>query len=413
MKRYTGHLLYLAGLVGLAGCEPALPTPAPPATPKVSVSRPVADKLPDYAEFTGRTDAVSTVEVRARVTGYLVKVLFKDGDIVKQNDPLYEIDPRLFQDDLDRAKGEVERCDARKKLLKIQVDRYSGLVAKGVNPQEQLDELLGQQAENIGSLKSVEAQAAHAALNLGFTRVTVPITDTPPLTGQSEFRIDRTLVTPGNLVTADTTVMTKLVSIDPMYAYFDVDEPTMLRVQKMIREGIIQSRSGQKKVDVLMGLADDVERKFPLRGTLDFVSSTLDPQTGTISVRGVFPNPYKVPGQPPVLTPGLFVRVRLHIGPPRPLLLITERAIGTDQGQKFVYVVDEGNKVGYRSVRLGQMHRGLQAIEEGLRPEDRVVVNGLQRVRPGLEVQPDEVNMLSLAGPEEGLPPRRKDAKGK
>jgi RND family efflux transporter MFP subunit len=412
MKRYAGHIFYLAGLLGLVGCEPALPTPAPPATPKVSISRPVAREVREYAEYTGRTDAVSTVEVRARVTGYLIKVLFKDGDIVKQNELLYEIDPRPFQDDLDRAKGEVERDEARKKLLKIQVDRYSGLVAKGVNPQEELDQLLGQQAENIGSLKSAQAQAAHAALNLEFTRVIAPTTVTPPLTAQSEFRIDRTLVTPGNLVTADTTVMTKLVSIDPMYAYFDVDEPTVLRVQKMIREGVIPSKSG-RNVEVLMGLADDLQRKFPLRGTLDFVSNTVDPQTGTIVVRGVFSNPYKMPGQPAVLTPGLFVRVRLHMGPPHPTLLVNERAIGTDQGQKFVYVVDQENKVCYRPVKLGQMFDGLQAIEEGLKPGDRVVVNGLQRVRPGIGVQPDEVDMLSLVGPGGEITQRRKDAKGK
>jgi RND family efflux transporter MFP subunit len=377
----------------------------------VSISRPVAREVREYAEYTGRTDAVSTVEVRARVTGYLVKVLFKDGDVVKQDDPLYEIDPRPFQDDLARAKGEVERCEARKKLLKIKVERYGGLVAKGVNPQEELDQYLAQQAENIGSLKSSEAQVERAALNLAFTKVAVPTTDTPPLTRESEFRIDRTLVTPGNMVTADTTVLTKLVSIDPMYAYFDVDEPTVLRVQKMIREGMIQARSGQK-VEVVMGLADDLARRFPLRGTLDFVSSTVDPQTGTISVRGVFPNPYKKPAQPPMLTPGLFVRVRLHLGPPHDALLVTERAIGTDQGQKFVYVVDEANKVGYRPVRLGQMFDGLQAIEEGLKPDDRVVVNGLQRVRPGIEVQPEEVDMLSLAGPG-GLTQRRQDAKEK
>ncbi len=412
MKRYAGHVFYLAGLVGLAGCEPALPTPAPPATPKVSVSRPIAREVPDYAEYTGRTDAVSTVEVRARVTGYLVKVLFKDGDVVKQNDPLYEIDPRPFEDDLARAKGEVERCEARKKLLKIQVERYGGLVAKGVNPQEELDQYLAQQAENIGTLKSSEAQAARAALNLEFTKVTAPTTNTPPLTPKSEFRIDRTLVTPGNMVTADTTVLTKLVSIDPMYAYFDIDEPTVLRVQKMIREGVIKSPYGEKKVEVLMGLADDLDRKFPLRGPLDFVSNTVDPQTGTISVRGVFANPYKVPGRPPVLTPGLFVRVRLNLGLPHPALLVTERAIGTDQGQKFVYVVDEGNKIGYRPVRLGQMHDGLLAIEEGLKPGDRVVVIGLQRVRPGIEVQPEQVDMRSLAGSAD-VTPRREDAKGK
>ena len=159
-------------------------------------------------------------------------------------------------------------------------------------------------------------------------------------------------------------------------------------------------------------MADDVERRYPLRGTLDFVSNTVDPQTGTIVVRGVFPNPYR-PDRPPMLTPGLFVRVRLHLGPPHHALLVNERAIGTDQGQKFVYVVDQENKVSYRPVRLGQVFDGLQAIEEGLKPDDRLVVNGLQRVRPGIGVEPEQVDMLSLVGSGEGGTQRREGAKKK
>jgi RND family efflux transporter MFP subunit len=146
-------------------------------------------------------------------------------------------------------------------------------------------------------------------------------------------------------------------------------------------------------------LADDVQRRFPLRGTLDFVNNTVDPQTGTLQVRGVLPNPYK-PGVPPVLVPGLFVRVRLTIGLPHKVLLITERAIGTDQGQKYVYIIDKDNQVVYRRVKLGMLFDGLQAIEEGLEPGDRVVVNGLQRIQPGVKVETEEVNMATLAGPE-------------
>ena len=388
MRRRLDRALVLFVCLGVAGCEPVLPTPAPPATPKVTVSLPVAREVRDYADFTGRTDAVSTVDIRARVTGYLDKVKFKDGAIVKKDDLLYEIDPRPFQDDLDRAKGEIERLEGSKKLFAIQVERYRGLAAKGAASQQDLDQYIAQQAENIGALKSAQAQAAHALLNLNFCKVTAPIAG----------KIDRTLIMPGNLVNADSTLLTTIVSIDPMYAYFDIDEPTVLRVQKMIRDGVIPSHN-IRQVEVVMGLADDVQRKFPIHGTLDFVSNKLDAQTGTMTVRGVFANPFKEGVSPPLLTPGLFVRVRLRMGPAHQTLLVTERAIGTDQGQKYVYVVDERNKVSYRQVTLGQGFDGLQAIEEGLKAGDRVVVNGLQRIRPEIEVQPEKVDMLSLAGP--------------
>jgi multidrug efflux pump subunit AcrA (membrane-fusion protein) len=181
-----------------------------------------------------------------------------------------------------------------------------------------------------------------------------------------------------------------------MYAFFNVEEPTVLRIQKMVREGLIKTKN-HREIHVEMGLADDTARKFPLHGLLDFVNNTVDPQTGTLQVRGTFVNPYKFPGPPPVLAPGLFVRVRLAMGPAHPALLLTEQAIGTDQGQKFVYVVDAANQVGYRRVTLGQTFDGLQAIEEGLEANERVVVNGLQRVRPGLTVEAVQVDMAGLA----------------
>jgi RND family efflux transporter MFP subunit len=354
--------------------------------PQVTASRPLSRTVTDYEDFTGRTDAVSTVDIRARVTGYLVKVHFKDGDIVEKDALLYEIDPRPFQADLDRANGEVERLEAEQKLLVIQVDRYRKLATTGAGSQQDLDEYLAKQAENVGALKAAKAQVAQATLNLGFTRIAAPLTG----------KISRTLLTAGNLVNADNTLLTTIMSIDPMYAYFDIEEPTLLKVRTLIRKGVIQSKDTHD-VEVRMGLADDPERKFPLRGTLDFVNNTVDPQTGTIAVRGVFPNPYELRGLPPVLTPGLFARVRLPLGPPHQVLLITERAIGTDQGQKFVYVLDEANKAVYRGVATGQMFDGLLAIEEGLKPQDRIVVNGLQRIRSGIQVQADLVDMAILA----------------
>jgi RND family efflux transporter MFP subunit len=280
----------------------------------------------------------------------------------------------------------VERLEAQKKLYNIQVDRYSKLAAKGAASKQDLDQYLAQQAENVGALKSARADVERAELNLGFTRITAPISG----------KISRTLLTVGNLVNADVTLLTTIMSIDPMYAYFSVEEPVLLEIRKLIREGIIKTRDIES-VDVKMGLADDVERRFPLRGTLDFVNNTVDPQTGTILVRGVFANPFKAPEHTPVLVPGLFVRVRLETGMPHQVLLVTERAIGTDQSEKFVYIVGKDNIVAYRRVKLGLLFDGLQAIEEGLQAGDRVVVNGLQRIRPKIEVQTQQVEMSSLA----------------
>lgn len=381
MHDFGNRWLCLLSVVVLVGCGQTPPPLKAPAVPLVEVSQPIADKVSDYKDFIGRTDAVSRVEIRARVSGYLVQVNFKDGDIVKEGELLYEIDPRPFQAALDQAKADIERLDASKKLLTIQVERYRTLAAKGAASQQDLDEYLAKQAENIGSLKAAEAKAEQAQLNLEFTKIKAPVT------GQ----ISRTLLTTGNLVIADNTLLTTVVSIDPMYAYFDIEEPTMLQVRKMKRDGALPGK--MHEVEVRMGLSDDVERKFPMRGTLDFVNNVVDAQTGTIQIRGRFDNPYKLPDQPALLTPGLFVRVRLRMSAPHPVLLVNERAIGTDQGEKFVYVVDAQNKVSYRRVKLGMVFDGLRAVEEGLQPDDRIVVNGLQRVRPGIVVQPEAVEM--------------------
>ena len=252
MNRYVLWVFSAAGLGILSGCG-SEPPPAKPPLPVVSVAIPVAKEVIDYEDFTGSTDAVSKVEIRARVSGYLIKVNFKDGDdTIKEGDLLYQIDPRPFQADLDQANGNVERLEAEKKLLAIQVDRYRKLATKGAGSQQDLDQYLAQQAENVGALKSAHAQVDRAKLNLGFTRITAPISG----------KIGRTLLTVGNLVNADSTQLTTLMSIDPMYAYFNVEEPTLLEVRKLLREGAIQSRS-LGEVAVRMGLADDVEKGVP------------------------------------------------------------------------------------------------------------------------------------------------------
>ena len=371
------HALLIFGVLGVlisSGCHRALP-PSGPVEINVDVAVPIERDVVNREEFTGRTDAVSRVDIRARVSGYLNKVHFKDGDYVKLNDLLYEIDPRPFQADVDMAKGSLERLGAQKKLLDIQVDRYRKLAEKGAGSQQDLDQYIAQQAENIGALKTAQAQLEQAELNLGFTKIMAPVAG----------RISRTLLTEGNLVNADTTLLTTIMSIDPIYGYFNVEEPTLLWIQEMKRAGLLKQRLG--KVVVQMGLVDDVKRQFPLKGLLDFVNNTVDPQTGTILVRGTFANPYDPPAKPPMLMPGLFVRVRLEIGPAHKVFLVNEQAIGTDQGKKFVYVVDKDGTVAYRSVELGQLCDGLQALEKGLQTGDRVALNNLQRIRPKMKVK--------------------------
>jgi RND family efflux transporter MFP subunit len=386
MVRRFVLLIGVISLVAPLGCN-RKPPPAGPQVPEVTFALPVQREIQDYAEFTGRTDAIYTVDIRARVNGYLVKVNFKDGDIVQKDQLLYEIDPRPYQAQLDVAKGQVERLEGQKKLLQIQVDRYTKLVAKGAASQQDLDQYIGQQAENLSALAAAKAQVIYNDLNLKFCYIASPIT------GQ----VSRTFYQIGNLVTADNTLLTTVVSIDPMYAYFTVEEPTYLRIEKMMLKGILKTRK-DAEIPVRMGLADDFERQFPFKGTFDFVNNIIDPTTGTITVRGVFPNPNGL------LKPGLFARVRVNTGPKHTGLLVAERAIGTDQGQKFLYVIeldDEDNKekVQYRRVKTGQMFDGLRAIEEGLKAGEHVVVNGLQRVRPGIEVKAAEVKMASLAAP--------------
>jgi len=214
---------------------------------------------------------------------------------------------------------------------------------------------------------------------------------TSPIDG----RVSRYYLTLGNLVNQDQTLLTTVVSQDPMYVYFDTDEPTLLRVRRAVSEGRIKPAEDGKN-PVLMGLQD--EEGFPHKGTIDFVNNQVNPTTGSITVRGVFPNP-KLPGGVRLLSPGMFVRVRLPIGPKHPALLVIDRAIGSDQGLKYVYVVDKENKIQYRRIKIVPLQdNGLRVITEGLKPTDRVVGGGLQQVRPRMEVRPDQ-NPMPTLGP--------------
>ena len=372
------RILLLGLCVGLAGCAGA-PSGAPvPAPTPVTVSHPVEEYVTDYADFTARTAAVYTVEVRAHVWGYLDRVNFQEGALVKAGEVLFEIDPRTYRATLHQAEGNLEALEARVERLNADFARAQRMVGTGAIGREEYDKIAGDRGEAAASRAALKAAVERAQLDLGYTRVTAPISG----------RVSRHIVDVGNLIQAGDqnggTLLTTIVSVDPMYAYFDVDEYTALRVQQLVREGKSDSpRDGECPVS--LGLAN--EEGHPHPGTINFLDNQVNPRTGTIRWRGVFPNKEQV------LLPGLFGRVRVPIGRPHRALLVSDRALDTDQGQKILYLVNEKNEVVARPVRVAALHDGLREITDGLKPDERVIVNGLQQVRPGMTVEPKLVEM--------------------
>jgi len=384
---------WLSGLIAAcvvwSGCgKPPAPVAGLPKLPEVVVALPVVRQVTDYEDFTGRTEAKAAVEVRARVTGYLERVLFKEGTEVKQGDPLFEIDPRSYQAELQRAEATLAQSQARLQRCERDLKRANALLPQNAISQDDFDLISGDREEAAAAVKLAEASRDLAQLNLSFTRVTAPITG----------RISRQLIDPGNLVKADETALTTIVSMDPIYAYFDQDERTLLRVRRLVRAGVLKTIQ-EASVPVLLGLVD--EEGFPHEGRIDFADNRVDAMTGTLRLRGVFANPQRM------LSPGLFVRIRLPIGVAHPAVLVPEQALGTDQGQNFVYVVNGKDEVVQRTVNVGPLEGGLRVIEHGLAKDERVIVNGLQRVRSGVKVQPrlrDQPAQASDAAPEHNKP---------
>lgn len=338
--------------------ESAVATPAAPPAPKVTVA-PVEEKLvTEYEELTGRVEATETVELRARVSGHLEAVHFQAGQIVQKGDVLFTIDPRWYQAqyDLTRARADVaERESKRAEEL---------LAAKAISSEE----------ADARRARAVETHAAFelARLDLEYTQVRAPITG----------RVSRALITTGNLVSGapgNATLLTTIVSVGDAYVYADLDEAVMLKFNRLIRENRLVTDNG--RIPVELELAD--ESGFPRRGYIESTDNRLSASTGSLAVRMVFPNADQA------LVPGLFARVRIPISAPQRALLISERAIGTDQSQKFVLALGENNTVVYRSVKLGTQIDSKRVVREGLHSGDKIVVNGLQRVRPGMIVAPE------------------------
>lgn len=392
-------VLLLAGVLTASGCERPTPKVLPPKPIGVSVRKPVSEYVTDFEEFTGRTQAVYDVAIRARVTGYLDKVYFKDGAEVKEGDPLFEIDPRPYKAELARAEATLTQSEAHLKRLEADFRRASTLLARGGIGREEYDRIAGDRAEAEAAVGIATASRDAAKLSEEFTRIKSPITG----------RLSRRLVDPGNLVKADETMLTSIVSLDPLYVYFDVDERTMLELRRLIREGRMPSRE-VAEVKIEAGLADEVDadgnQEFPHEGAINFSDNKVEPGTGTLSVRASIANPKAEGSTTRVLSPGLFIRVRLPIGQPHRSILVPEQAIGTDQGRKFLYVVNEKDEVVYHPVQVGKLDRGLRVVEKGISAGDRVIVSGLQRVRPGAKVKPVELDT-----PLRAEKPNEKDSK--
>jgi RND family efflux transporter MFP subunit len=352
-------------LLALSGCQNPSGEQGPAAAPPtVQVDRPVVRDVTEYEEFTGRTEALVTIEVRSRVTGYLKESNFLEGSDVTKGQVLFEIDRSTYEAELERTEAQVRVLDATVNRLVSESQRARLLGSSRAISQEELDRLLGAKAEAESSRASAKAAYRAAKLNLDFTRITSPING----------RVSRRNCDPGNLVKADETILTTLMVTDPIHANFDIDERTVLRLRRLIREGKLKS-ARESNITVNLGLADD-EGKFSLVGTIDFVENKLDAGTGTLRIR------VKIPNKDKFLSPGMFMRMQLAVSLPEKLPLIPEIALVSDQGQKFLYIVDDKtNEVSYRPVEIGQQLGSLRVIKKGLGPSETFVLKGQQRIR--------------------------------
>jgi multidrug efflux system membrane fusion protein len=347
----------------------AEPAAAPPA-PEVTVAQVLLRPVSDTNAFTGRIQAVDTIQIKPRVSGYVDSIHFREGATVKKGDLLFTIDPRPYRAEVDRLAANLAQARAESKNADANAARGTKLVEQHAVSREEADRLDTAAASAKAQVASVQAALDNARLNLSFTEVRAPV----------DGKVSNAQITPGNLVTPSDT-LTSVVTVDPMYVYFDVDEQTFLKLDRLRRQN-------GRAPEVEMGLAD--EQAYPHVGKIDFVDNQVRAGAGTIRLRAVFPNAAGA------YTAGLFARVQLRSGNTQPRALIDDKAVGTDLGNKFVYVVGKDKKVEYRRVATGALVDGLRVVDSGLNADDVVVVNGLQRVRPGVEVNAKRVTMASL-----------------
>lgn len=377
-----------AGLIGFAltapdsnGAAPMMPPP-----PAVSAAAVVSKSVTYWDEFPGRVTAIDNVEIRPRVGGYIDSVKFKEGDEVKKGDVLFVIDRRPFQAQASRAEAELVRARTQAELARTQADRAKKLLEGRVISQEEFDERIAAGAEADAAVRAASAAADAARLDLEFTEIRSPING----------RAGQALITPGNLVTPNQSLLTTVVSLDRVYVYFESDEQSFLRYAAMGQSGE-RSASQDARHPVQVGLAN--EAGFPHQGELDFVDNHLDPATGTIRARAVLENKDRQ------LTPGLFARVKLLGSGQVNAILIDEKAILTDQDRKYVYVVGDQNRAMRRDITLGRESEGMRVVTSGLNPGDRVIVHGVQKIfMPGMPVAPQDIIMGAPPAPPPAAP---------
>ena len=434
------HRLFLLACLGglmvavFSGCNRGNMKMAALDTPVLNIAQPIQAEVTDYVDYTGRTNAKNAVTIQPRVTGYLVAMPFKEGDDVNKGDILFEIDPRPYKAQLDASKAQVTQTTAGLDYAKATNLRFKELFKKdpGAVTGRELDQYKAQEEQAKASLDLAKANLESAELNHKWTKVTSPI----------DGHISRYFLTIGNLVNQDVTQLTTVVSMEEMYVYFDMDEPTLLQIKRAINEGrIARSRTGSETVpqfaastigllgpplgrspfvaasvlypgrtggDVEVRMELQGESDFPHIGTINFVDNQVNPGTGSISVRGIFQNP-RPAGGTYLMVPGMFVRVRLPIGQPQRGLLVNDSAVVSEQGQKKLYVLDANNKIHDRAVSLGALQKnGLRVITQGLKKDDWILIGGLQQVRPGMTLASEKVarvTMPDLVNPATSLDP--------
>jgi multidrug efflux system membrane fusion protein len=347
--------------------------PPPMQAPQVTVAPAIERVVADWDEFTGHFEAVNSVEVRPRVGGFVQRVAFTEGATVHQGDVLFVIDQRPYEADVARAEAVLAQARTRNQLAGMEVERAKKLVNTQAISREELDARTSGQAEGDAAIRAAEAAVKIARLNMEWTVVRAPISG----------RVGRAEITQGNLVQAGPaapTLLTTIVSLDPIYVYFDTDEQAYLKYMGA-------QATGPQGREVLIGLAN--ESGFPHQGRLNFVDNRVDGASGTISARALLSNPNRL------FTPGLFARVRLLGNQPHAATLVQDQAIGTDQDRKFVLVLKNDNSVEYRPVVTGRVIDGLRTVVSGLKPGERVVINGLMRVRPGMKVAATNATMVA------------------
>jgi RND family efflux transporter MFP subunit len=367
-------LILAAGALSvlLSGCGRSTASSQQPPPPAVTVASVEQREVTEWEEFTGRTEAVEAVEVRPRVSGHIQEVRFQSGQLVKKGDVLFVIDPRWYRAEFDRRQAEYEQARVRVENTERMAARAARLLASKAISSETADTSESQYQEDKAALLAAKSLLESTRLDLEFTEVRAPIAG----------RVSRALLTAGNYVSGiagGASLLTTLVSVDPIYVYADVDENSLLKFNALADE---RKAAGDPAIPVELELAD--EEGFPHRGAIESFDNRLDPNTGTILLRAIFPNPQ---GR---IVPGLFARVRVPASGKHMAFLVEESAIGTDQSQKFVITLGNGNTAEYRKVKLGPSMDGKRVIREGLRPGEKIVVNGLQRARPGLPVNPEE-----------------------